>query len=286
MRSDKEMLDIILSTATEDNHIRAVILNGSRANKNIKNDIFQDFDICYIVTDIEPFKDLKWIKRFGDIMILQQPNLMGDTTPRDFLHLTYLMQFMDGTRIDLSIVTLNEYDDEGELWIVLLDKDGILSGKYETNIAVYNIKPPTKKQFEDCCNEFWWLCPYIAKGIWREELSYAMEHMDCYLRKEYMKMISWYIGVNNNFAISTGKTGKYIKQYLSKDEWSQFEKTYPGSKYDDIWNSLFVMGESFRRLATVVSEHFGFLYPKIYDENVSDYLKDIRKLPKNANQIR
>jgi len=40
MRSDKEMLDIILSTATEDNHIRAVILNGLRANKNIKNDIF------------------------------------------------------------------------------------------------------------------------------------------------------------------------------------------------------------------------------------------------------
>lgn len=286
MRNEKEMLDIIINTAKEDQHIRAVVLNGSRADSSIQNDIFQDYDICYIVTDIEPFKNVKWIKRFGEIMILQQPNLMGETTPRDFLHLTYLMQFMDGTRIDLSIVTINDYDDEGEPWRALLDKDGILSLHYETAGKIYNIKPPTEKQFDDCCNEFWWLNPYIAKGLWREELPYAKEHMECYLRKEYLKMINWYVGIKNDFRISSGKMGKNLKNYLSKEEWTQFEKTYPNHDNEMIWDALFVMGDSFRQTAVIVAEHFGYLYPYEYDNNVTVYLKDVRKLSKNAKEIR
>lgn len=34
MRSEQEMLDLILDTARQDERIRAVILNGSRANPN------------------------------------------------------------------------------------------------------------------------------------------------------------------------------------------------------------------------------------------------------------
>ena len=47
MRSECDMLDLILSTAHEDDRIRTVILNGSRANPNALPDRFQDFDIIY-----------------------------------------------------------------------------------------------------------------------------------------------------------------------------------------------------------------------------------------------
>ena len=40
MRSEREMMNLILGTAQADERIRAVILNGSRANPNVKRDIF------------------------------------------------------------------------------------------------------------------------------------------------------------------------------------------------------------------------------------------------------
>ena len=63
MRSEQEMFDIILNTAKENDHIRAVYMNGSRANPNITKDKYQDFDIVYVVDDsAPPFNDKQWIK--------------------------------------------------------------------------------------------------------------------------------------------------------------------------------------------------------------------------------
>ena len=65
MRSEQEMLELIVDTARNDERIRAVILNGSRANPNAPRDIFQDFDVVYIVTDVVSFSyDYEWIKIF------------------------------------------------------------------------------------------------------------------------------------------------------------------------------------------------------------------------------
>ncbi len=76
MRSEREMLDLILNAARRDDRIRVVIMNGSRANPNAPRDIFQDFDIIYLVTDPVPFiHNLPWIDQFGERMILQLPIL-------------------------------------------------------------------------------------------------------------------------------------------------------------------------------------------------------------------
>ncbi|MBN2201424.1 aminoglycoside 6-adenylyltransferase, partial [bacterium] len=127
MRSEKEMFDLILKTAVEDEHIRAVVMNGSRADPNAPRDIFQDYDIVYFVVDVGPFRhNLDWIRRFGELMILQMPEEMGDPPPNGSGDIVYLMQFIDGTRIDLSICPRERI---GEICgdtqsVLLLDKDG------------------------------------------------------------------------------------------------------------------------------------------------------------------
>ena len=104
MRSEKEMMVLILNTAKNDERIRAVIMNGSRVNPNVSRDIFQDFDVIYVVSDISPYiNNTAWIKQFGDLMILQMPDLMGNNPPEKDEVFTYLMQFKDGNRIDLKI---------------------------------------------------------------------------------------------------------------------------------------------------------------------------------------
>ncbi len=49
MRTEKEMFGLILDTAREDERIRAVYLGGSRTNPNAAPDLFQDYDVVYIV---------------------------------------------------------------------------------------------------------------------------------------------------------------------------------------------------------------------------------------------
>ena len=67
MRSEEEMLALITTTALEDARIRAAWLEGSRANPNVPRDIFQDYDVVYIVEETGSFReDRRWIDRFGN----------------------------------------------------------------------------------------------------------------------------------------------------------------------------------------------------------------------------
>ena len=261
MRSESQMIELILDTARMDDRIRAVIMNGSRANPNAPRDIFQDYDIVYIVTDVLSFKqDPTWIERFGELMILQLPDDMSDPPPPDHYGYAYLMQFADGNRIDLTLYPVAKLDqlEEDSLSILLLDKDGIIPPFPPSNESDYLPKPPTAKQFADCCNEFWWVCPYVAKGLWREEIIYAKCMFDEYVREELMKMLVWYIGSNTQFLKNPGKLGKYFKKYLEPELWDLLQKTYADASYEHTWDALLTMCTLFRRTATVVSQTFWF----------------------------
>src|SRR5512143_3935091 len=100
MRSEQTMLALILDTARQDERIRAAVMVGSRANPNAPRDPFQDFDVVYFVTEMAPFvRNLEWVKRFGELMIMQLPDDMQDPAPDDQGGFAYLMQFVDGNRI-------------------------------------------------------------------------------------------------------------------------------------------------------------------------------------------
>lgn len=289
MRSEKEMMDLIIDTAKEDERIRAVIMNGSRTNPNARKDFFQDYDIVYIVRDVQSFtKDHSWVNRFGEIMIMQMPEDMVLLPADNDGHFTYLMQFADGNRIDLSLYPLekaNEVVNDDSLRILLLDKDGNIGPLTPSSDADYIIKALSEKEFSNCCNEFWWVSPYVAKGIWRDELPYAKEMFEGPVRDMLMKMLQWHIGIKTNFSKSAGKCGKYFKDFLEPDIWDKFVATYPNGDYENIWQSLFTMCELFRRIAIGVGEHFGYRYPYGDDERVMAHLKHVRSLPKNAGEM-
>jgi aminoglycoside 6-adenylyltransferase len=288
MRSEQEMLALILTTAREDDRIRAVVMNGSRANPDAPRDFFQDFDIVYLVTDPAPFtRNLEWIKRFGEMMILQLPDDMQDPPPDPESDYGYLMQFADGNRIDLTIVPLERVGNLGKdsQSILLLDKDGIVPPFPPASDRDYLPKPPTAKAFDDCCNEFWWVSAYVAKGLWRREFTYARQMLDQYVREQLMKMLAWYAGMKTGFARSPGKYGKYLKDFLEPDLWDLLLKTYADAEYDHTWEALFAIGEIFRRVAIAVAGHFGFEYPDGDDQRVSAHLRHVRALPDDAPEM-
>ena len=220
MRSEREMLDLIINTARKDERVRAVIMNGSKVNPNAPKDFFQDYDVVYLVTEKESFlADPGWIKVFGELMILQLPDEMSDPPPECKDNYGYLMQFTDGNRIDLSLLLVSKIEKivEDSLTQTLLDKDNILPKFPPPNDSGYLPKPPTGKAFFDCTNEFWWVSAYVAKGLWWQEIIYAKHMLDLYVREQLVKMLNWYVGTKTGFKKNhPAKWGSIWKNTLSR----------------------------------------------------------------------
>lgn len=73
MRTEQEMMDLILETARQDSRVLAAYLKGSRANGNVPKDVYQDFDIMYVVKEVAPFrKNPAWLDVFGEVILKQE----------------------------------------------------------------------------------------------------------------------------------------------------------------------------------------------------------------------
>ncbi|MBP2079094.1 aminoglycoside 6-adenylyltransferase [Oceanobacillus polygoni] len=288
MRSKQEMMELIVNVAKEDSRIRTVGMNGSRVNPNVPSDLFQDYDIVYLVTDIDSFiDDPNWIDVFGDRIIMQTPEDMTMFPPELGGRFPYLMLFKDGNRIDLMLVPVEEkekYYHEDGLTVVLFDKDGGLPTLPPPSDEGYWVKKPSDLLFADCCKEFWWVSTYVVKGLWREEILYAFDHMTI-IRTMLLKMLEWKVGVETEFSLSIGKSGKYLKRYVDNQTWAQLLKTFPSGSYEQAWHAVFTMTALFEEVAIEVAEHFGFSYPFEEAQYVKAYLKHVQQLRPNASDI-
>ena len=278
MRTEEVMMDLILGIAKADERVRAVRMEGSRANPQVPKDQYQDYDITYYVTDIAPFYNHpEWVvEKFGEPLILQMPEVMR--WPDGGGHFNYQMIFTDGNRLDLTFHS-KKYADNGEPSVVLLDKDdgsGFLPQLPPPSDAVYHIKPPSPLFYYSCGNNFWWCLNNVAKGIARDELSYVMNMLNEVVRTELHEMIGWYIGTQHGFNLSVGKSGQYFKRYLTPELYEQYTATYSGSDYNDIWTTVYAMCDLFHTLALSVAAHFGFTYRQDEEDGIRIYLRMVK----------
>lgn len=279
MRTETEMMNLILETAQQDDRIRAVVMNGSRANPEAPKDKFQDYDIIYVVDQFVSYmRDHDWIDRFGKRIMLQMPETMRN--PIGDGRFVYLMLFEDGNRIDLQLIPTERMEDlleQDSETILLLDKDGRMPPFPAASDSDYHIRKPSALEYASCCNNFWWCSQNVAKGIRRDEVPYAMFMLHSVVKEELHGMIEWYIGVNHDFAVSAGKLGKYFKRYLSEEQYQRYEKLYADAQHESIWEALSAAGDLFRELAGVVGESLGFAYPQEDDDRMTAYLKRVRE---------
>lgn len=105
----------------------------------------------YVVNDIQSFiSNHNWIRRFGEIMIVQMPEEMSLIPADEDGKFPYLMQFMDGNRIDLTLVPvelIKKFVGKDSLSKLLLDKDNCLGEFPPASDKDYLVKSLRKKSF-------------------------------------------------------------------------------------------------------------------------------------------
>lgn len=292
MRSEQEMFDLILNTAREDERIRAVYMNGSRTNPNAPKDIFQDYDIVYVVRDTRPFiEDTAWIDRFGERLYMQYPErndlFRGEVTDFENCY-GWLMQFADGNRIDLHVQSIPFSQKSilnDRLCKIMLDKDGILPAMPEPTDADFWVREPTPALFAVECNGFWWCLNNVAKGLWREEIPYVQEMLNAEERQHLIQMLAWRIGLEHDFSVSIGKAGKYLSRFLTEADWNTFLSTYASATLSEMWSATVTMCRLFDRTAREVAQELHYPYDEWEAENSFQYLLHVQRLPKDASAI-
>ena len=161
MRTETEMFDVILQTAKV-LQVDAVAMSGSRTNPKAPKDEFQDYDVVYIVEDLDGLiADLSWLDQFGNRLI-EQYNILGNRRLN-------LMLFEDGNRIDLTLCHkehMKEWVASEADYTVLVDEKGLFES-YSPSPQRFWIHPASETDFEKSCNEFWWVSAYVVKGICR-----------------------------------------------------------------------------------------------------------------------
>ena len=275
MRTETEMLDVILQTA-KTLQVKAVAMSGSRTNQNVPKDEFQDYDVVYIVDDLDNLtSNLSWLEQFGKRLIEQHVLL-------DQRHL-YLMLFEDGNRIDLTLCPkehIKEWVDSEAEFIVLEDKKGLFES-YSPSPKRFWIHPATETDFKNSCNEFWWVSSYVVKGICRNQLIYATDHLYGICQQELLKVLAWQVASDKG-TVDIGKNYKYLFNYLPTEKEKEFSNLLDFSSIEKLSQSLLATMQLFHREAQRLAQKLGFDYDKEVAEKMIEYAEErVKKFGNN-----
>ena len=267
MRTDQEILGLILETAKK-LQVDAVALSGSRTNPKVQTDEFQDYDLVYVVDDIDNLtSDLSWLDQFGK-RIIEQEVTLGHRR-------LYLMLFEDGNRIDLTICPkehINEWVASEADYTVLVDEKGLFES-YSPSPERHWIHPASNSDFEKSCNEFWWVSAYVVKGICRKQIIYATDHLYGICQQELLKILAWQIASDRG-AVDIGKNYKYLFNYLPIEKEKEFSALLDFSSLDKITQSLLATMEFFHQEAQYLAQKMSFKYEKEVAERMMRYAKE------------
>ena len=267
MRTETEMFDVILQTAKV-LQVDAVAMSGSRTNPKAPKDEFQDYDVVYIMEDLDDLiADLAWLDQFGK-RIIEQEVTLGHRR-------LYLMLFEDGNHIDLTLCTkdhINEWVDSEAGFTVLVDEKGLFES-YSPSPQRFWTSPASETDFEKSYNEFWWVSAYVVKGICRKQVIYATDHLYGICQQELLKILAWQVARDRG-VVDIGKNYKYLFNYLPAEKEKEFSALLDFSSLDKITQSLLATMEFFHQEAQYLAQKMGFKYEKEVAEKMMRYAEE------------
>ena len=295
MKNRDQKLNQIIDWAEQNPDVRVILLTSSLVNPLAKVDDFSDLDIELVFEDLTPYKyNDNWLSYFGNPIA----KMMDNEEAFDGFNAIKMVLYDDFVKVDFKIYQkekfvelINQtnlpYDwDIG--YKILVDKDDLTKNLKQPTYTASLIKKPTKNEFEKLNQDFFWDVTYAVKSLARQDLFYAKFIIENNLRTEYfVPIIEYYIGLENDWKVTTNKHGRLFEKYLSPNDWQKLKLTFAGNDIQENWNSLEIMIQLFCEFSEKIALHFNYNYPEKLARDISTYFMTIRNnsYPKSEDKL-
>ena len=285
---ERDVVRRLIAWAEQKVSVRAMLLTGSRASPYAQVDAFSDYDVVLVVTDIHPFfAERTWLQDFGQVLVVYWDPIHA-APGYGIEQVGNVTQYEDGPGIDFTlwpVALMRQIAAAPALpadldigYTILVDKDHLTDGMKAPTYTAYLPTPPTDETYQKVVQDFFSDTPYVAKCLWRDELLPAKWCLDFDMKHVFLRqMLEWRMERDHAWAAPAGALGRGLKRRLPPDIWSQLERTYVGADIAENWEALFQTIALFRRAATEVAGHLGYVYPHDLDRRVMVYLQKVKR---------
>ena len=277
--NEQDVLSKLERWGTQNDNVRAMILTSSRVSKSSKPDKLSDYDVELIVKDLHLFNSDDWLDYFGQTLV-KWP-LMPRNAGFAPGSLTRLVVFKDFPRVDFQIIDNQHFDstDYNNGYKIIIDKDNIESKIVHPTLKKYIVTKPTEREFYETVDGFYWDLPYIAKSLRRGETAFARYMLLSAIRYEsFERMLSWYVGLSNNWSINYGVHGRNLEKLMDIDFENEINSISATSEKKEIWQATLSMVDIFDRMSQEVGTQLGYTKEPVNKKAVIVLCEDMLNL--------
>lgn len=245
-------------------------------------DELADYDVSVFCSTSAPYTNTEeWLARIGPIWVCvkEQVSFSGQVFP------TRLVIFDGGIKVDFAFLSLNCLDRmvKGPLpeeynrgYQVLLDKDNLTQPLPKPDYKEPVAKKPSKREFLETIEEFWFEAYHVAIYLKREDL-WSVKFRSNAIHGFLLRMIEWESQARNGWHQTVPPIGKRMASWVQPSVLQELERVFAHFDVENSWEALFHTVTLFRRLSVDLSHQLGFDYPEAMDKNISGFILKLRE---------
>jgi aminoglycoside 6-adenylyltransferase len=279
---DHDILSRIVSWSEREDPVRALVLEGSRAETG-EADELSDYDVNMFITDPEPYaQDDRWISTIADVCVYIPEKLIHHGQ----VFATRLVIYQTGAKVDFILYStdvLREFARSGSLpepydlgYRVLLDKDSVTAGMPSPSLQAFRRGKPTEAAFLECVHEFWFEAYHVAKYLRRRDL-WPAKGRDWATKCLLLRMIEWHERGKHGWDYRTHPLGKHLKSWVAAETWDRLARGFAHFDAEESWEAMFATFELFGRVARETAQSLGCRYPAEIEACIVTFAKQLRK---------
>ncbi len=267
------ILEKIVSWAKREEPIKALILSGSRAQKEAFDEL-SDYDISVFCSSYTFYTETDaWLEQIASVWVC-----IKDHIPFQNLTLpTRLALFDKGIKVDFSFFPLTlllqgllpEEFDQG--YRIVLDKENLTQNLPKPSFQKPKAKRPTKQEFLTVVEEFWFEAYHVALYLKRKDL-WPLKFRSWAMHTFLLRMIEWHTEAQKDWKEASPPLGKKMSSWAGPEILQKLDGIFAHFDAEDSKKGLFQTLSLFRSLATDLAHRLEIAYPEELDRNIAEFI--------------
>ena len=237
--------------AREREDVRAAIVVGSRARRDVPADRWSDLDVILFADDPDKLAaDASWVTEFGTpVLTFLEATAFGDRVERRVL-------YDGGEDVDFPLLAASDWRVLAELpgarrlmargYRVLHDELG-MEAVLATLRTPEPAPPPDAAALQELSSDFWYHALWTARKLRRGEVFTAKGCLDGYLKARLVTLLEWHARAVDP-SVDTWHEGRFLERWADPGALAALEGAY--ARYDvrevaralwatiDLWQGL------------------------------------------------